>query len=167
MKYLYLIRHAKSSWQDTSLKDYDRPLKNRGKNDVAIMAERLRVEGIKFDLMVSSPAKRARSTARKIAKGTGYRKKDIVYTKDLYLSSVSKYRDAINDYFRQADVLAIVGHNEVITECAELLTRENIGNIPTCGIVVIEYSGDFTSKSRGKLKSFDFPKNNKRTLINK
>lgn len=167
MKTLYLIRHAKSSWLNFTVSDYDRALKKRGKEDCVMMANRLLDAKVNFDLMVSSPAKRARSTSRRMAKILKYRKKDIVYTRDLYLSSVERYSNVAKDYFRQVDSLAIIGHNEVITECAELYTGESIKNIPTCGIVAITFKDDskLLQEGCGVLQFFDFPKNSLKPLI--
>lgn len=161
MKYLYLIRHAKSSWSDLSLADYDRPLNKRGKGATIEMANRLNVAGVSFDLMVASPAKRARTTARRIAKRIGYPRKDIVYYKSLYLSDISDYYKVAKAHLNQLDSLALVGHNEAITMYAEYLTGEDISNIPTTGIVCVELRShkDAAKQSGGKLLFFDFPKN--------
>ncbi len=160
MKYLYLIRHAKSSWTDTSLVDYDRPLNKRGKNATVEMARRLGVAGISFDLMVASPAKRARATARRIAKRIDYPKKDIVYYNSLYLTDISDYFKVVKAHLNQLDSLALVGHNEAITMYAEYLTGEDIVNIPTAGIVCIKLKThkDATKQKGGELLFFDYPK---------
>jgi phosphohistidine phosphatase len=84
MKKLYLVRHAKSSWEDSSLDDIDRPLNGRGKNNAPEMGERLKKQGILPDLLISSPAKRAMSTAKKIAERVGYSKKEILIDENLY-----------------------------------------------------------------------------------
>lgn len=108
MKTVYLIRHAKSSWKNPELDDYKRPLNSRGKKNAREMGERLARAGINPDFMVSSPAKRARSTARRIARAIGYSKKDIVYNRDLYLSDQETYFDIIEAYLRQVQSVAIV-----------------------------------------------------------
>ena len=63
MKTLFLIRHAKSSWDDIGLPDFERPLNERGKYDAPQMAKRIKDKKIEIDAFVSSPAKRARKTA--------------------------------------------------------------------------------------------------------
>ena len=54
VKRLYLIRHAKSSWKDPDLDDFDRPLNKRGKTDAPLMGKRLKEQGVKPDLIISS-----------------------------------------------------------------------------------------------------------------
>ena len=78
MKSLYIIRHAKSSWEDSSQPDFERGLSERGKRDASRMAKRLKEKEIHPDLMLSSPAKRALSTARRIAEVLNYPKNDII-----------------------------------------------------------------------------------------
>jgi phosphohistidine phosphatase len=78
MKTLFLIRHAKSSWDDTALPDKDRPLGDRGRRDAPKMGKRLAKRDVKPDLILSSPARRALTTAEIIAKKLDYKLKDIV-----------------------------------------------------------------------------------------
>src|SRR5437899_10475758 len=84
MKTLFLVRHAKSSWDDTALPDKDRPLNDRGKRDAPKMGERLAKRDVKPDLILSSPARRALTTAEIIAKKLDYKRKDIVADDRLY-----------------------------------------------------------------------------------
>ncbi|MBP8245140.1 MAG: histidine phosphatase family protein, partial [Chitinophagaceae bacterium] len=79
MKKLILVRHAKSDWGNPGLDDIDRPLNERGKKDAPAMASRLLDKGVKIDLIVSSPAKRAAKTARFFAEAYDIKKQDIVY----------------------------------------------------------------------------------------
>ncbi|MGW8194747.1 MAG: SixA phosphatase family protein [Desulforhopalus sp.] len=158
---IYLIRHAKSSWKNPGLDDYDRPLSKRGKKNAPEMARRLAARGVCPERIVSSPAKRARSTAVSMAKGTGYDKKNIRYEKNLYMGSLSYHLHLIAGMLQEVDVLFLVGHNYVITELAEHLTGSALGNVPTCGVVAVEYRRDidFTMEAgHGKLLFFDFPK---------
>ena len=78
MKTLFLIRHAKSSWDDTALPDKDRPLGDRGRRDAPKMGKRLAKRDVKPDLILSSPARRALTTAEIVAKKLDYKLKDIV-----------------------------------------------------------------------------------------
>lgn len=165
MKLLYLIRHAKSSWADPGLDDFHRPLNKRGKKDGPEMAKRIAVKGICPDLIISSPAKRAKKTAAYMAKGVGYRKSKISYYDELYLGSISYHVQLIDSLFESAGVLFLVGHNHTITELGEYLTGNYLGNVPTCGIVAVEYSqkkGFATEPGAGRLVLFDFPKNQER-----
>jgi len=167
VKQLYLIRHAKSSWSNPALDDFDRPLNERGKKNGPEMARRLAALGIYPDLIVSSPAKRAKKTARYMAEGTGYKKSKILYYKDLYIGSLSYHLQKIDTFLKNVDVLFLVGHNHIFTELAEYLIGESLGNVPTCGIVAIGYGNkkrSMTEGGAGKLLFFDFPKNNPDTL---
>ncbi len=170
MKPLYLIRHAKSSWSNPDLDDFARPLNKRGKKDCPNMAARLGKAGVRPDLIVASPAKRAKKTAICMAKCTGYEKDQIRYDDDLYLGSPSYHLRLIEQLLSRVDVLFLVGHNYTMTELGEYLTGSYLGNVPTCGIVAVEYSGPdgFTIKAGGgRLLFFDFPKNQSAPGANK
>lgn len=162
MKRLFLIRHAKSSWADEDLDDFDRPLNKRGKKNGKEMARRLAERGVVPDTILSSPARRAKKTARYMAKGVGYSLSDISYHEGLYFGSVAYYLTLLEREFEKSDTIFLVGHNYTITEMAEYLTSTVIENVPTCGIVAVEYGDDqgFSSESgAGRLLFFDFPKN--------
>ena len=77
MLQLTLIRHAKSSWKDTTLKDFERPLNKRGRHNAPLMGRVIQDSGLSFDRMVSSPAERAITTARLIAAQLGYPEQQI------------------------------------------------------------------------------------------
>src|SRR5688572_27194068 len=96
MKELLLVRHAKSSWDDFSVKDFDRPLNDRGKRDAPDMAKRVRDKDIEIDAFISSPAKRARKTAEAFAKEYKDKKDDIIFFKELYLASPSAFFEVIS-----------------------------------------------------------------------
>ncbi len=159
---IYLIRHAKSSWADSTLADFDRPLNGRGKRDGPVMAERLGSMRLIPDMMISSPAKRAKKTAKYIAKGVGYNKKEIEYNESLYLGSLTFHINLLESLTYKYNSLFIVGHNHTITELGEFLTGQYLGNVPTSGVVAIRYdeSEGFTpAPGSGTLLFFDYPKN--------
>ena len=161
MKRLVLIRHAKSSWAHPHLTDFDRPLNGRGKRDAPFMADRLKERGIKPDLIYSSPAKRARKTAKKIAKGVGYATDAIVKVGDIYGAAVSTLLTVIQNSPQQVNTLFLVGHNYELTDLAEMLSGETLLNIPTCGVVSISYDNDSwkaVGEERGRMDFFDYPK---------
>ncbi len=163
MKQVYLIRHAKSSWANPDLDDFDRPLNGRGKRNAPEMARRLEVLGIHPDAIISSPAKRARRTAAYMAKGTGYKKSDIMFDENLYIGSLSYHLKVIATSFQKYDTLFIVGHNHTFTELADYLTGKEFGNVPTCGVVGVSYGNNkkgVATSGAGKLLFFDFPRNN-------
>ncbi|NNK13684.1 MAG: histidine phosphatase family protein, partial [Desulfofustis sp.] len=95
MKYLYLIRHAKSSWSDPSLSDFDRPLNKRGKRDLPVMGQRMVAYEPKPELIISSPAKRALRTARGIGRALGFRKQEIVLNEELYTFSPEGFLEVL------------------------------------------------------------------------
>lgn len=161
MKRLFLIRHAKSSWSDPSRVDFDRPLNKRGKRDAPFMGKRLAEYSIRPDLVVSSSAKRAQKTARLVCREIDYPKEAIVFTEKLYTSDLFQFTGIIRNTSETVASLALVGHNYVITECAEWLTGRAIVNIPTSGIVGIELDikkwREVVEQS-GTLLFFDYPK---------
>ena len=161
MKRLYLIRHAKSSWAEPGLDDFDRPLNHRGKADAPSMGQRLAGHKVRLDLIVASPAKRARKTARIIAEALGYAEKSIHFDPALYMAEVPILLETIAEVPDSTEELALVGHNYGITDLADWLTGRSIGNIPTCGIVGIEFdcrSWSDLKEGSGRLLFFDYPK---------
>ena len=162
MKKLFLIRHAKSSWEDTSLADFDRPLNKRGKKDAPFMGSILYKQGVKPDLILSSPAKRAYSTAKKIAKELNYSVEKIEKSKKIYLSSPAALLDIITKQKEYIQTLLLFGHNPELTELVAQLCNEHIDNVPTCGIVCISFDVEqwnLINKSNSKFEYFDYPKN--------
>ncbi len=161
VKRLYLIRHAKSSWSQPGLEDFQRPLNGRGRNDGAAMAKRLGDAGIIPDLIVASPAVRTRETAQLLARGTGYSEAAIQYDPNLYLGSFSYHCRLLTAIFQQVDVLFLIGHNNTMSELAVHLSGRDLGNMPTCGIVALEYTeeiGFVDMDGMGRLLFFWFPK---------
>jgi phosphohistidine phosphatase len=164
MKKLYLIRHAKSSWKEPGLSDFDRSLNKRGKKDLPFMAKRLKMFQIKPDLILSSPALRAKTTAQGIAEIIGYGEENIVYENALYDSSYTNYRYLLDSLDEKYNEVFIIAHNPEITEVGERLSGAILTNIPTCAIVCIEFDTssfkDITEES-GKILFFDYPKKHK------
>ncbi|WP_457576912.1 SixA phosphatase family protein [Desulfomarina sp.] len=161
MKELYLIRHAKSSWADPDLDDFDRPLNKRGRMNAPFMAGRISMRNIFPDRIVSSPALRARRTARFIAAGIGYGKRDIIYDRGLYFSGFSYFLDVAEYHLDEVDRIFMVGHNSVITDVAGYLCGETFDNVPTCGIVGIAFRGKKGFQridGKGSLLFFDYPR---------
>lgn len=162
MKTLYLIRHAKSSWNDFSVKDIDRPLNDRGKKSAPLMGKILADSGLKPDVMFSSPAKRAFSTAKKVAKELGYQKDYIIIEPSIYEAGVKDLLHLVNGFKDEWKTIVLFGHNPGFTDFCNYLAGTDIINIPTCGVTKIELeikSWKLASKDTGHLASFDFPKN--------
>ena len=164
MKTIYLIRHAKSDWSEAGLSDFDRGLNKRGKKDLPFMASRLKKYGIKPDLILSSPAIRAKTTAKEIADMIGYKKENISFEKSLYDSSYTTYRYLLDSLDDKTDSIFIVAHNPTLTDVAEVLSGAIIGNMPTCSIVCMEFdvkSFKEIKEGSGKILFFDYPKKHK------
>ncbi len=162
MKKLFLIRHAKSSWDDISLNDFDRPLNERGKKNAPMMGEVLASKKILPDLIISSPAKRASKTAQIIAEKLGYKSKHIIYAREIYEANVKILLALVTSIDKKYDCVMLFGHNPALTDFLNYLTDTNIINIPTCGIAQINFhTHDWReiSKDTGELVYFDVPKN--------
>ncbi len=161
MKRLYLTRHAKSSWKDASLADFDRPLNKRGKMNAAFMGRRLQEYGAKIDLIISSPANRALKTATLIAKEIGFPKKKLAADDSIYEAELSALVAMIWEMDDSLRSVMLVGHNPGFTQLAEYLTNHKVDNIPTCGVFCVDFnliSWKEISKGKGNLLFCDYPK---------
>lgn len=118
MKTLLLIRHAKSSWDDAALNDFDRPLNERGKKDASEMANRIARKRITIDALISSPAKRAAKTAKIFSEELQIKKEEIIFKSELYLAPVHIFSDTIKNTNDALDCISIVAHNPGITDFA-------------------------------------------------
>ncbi|MCI0448670.1 MAG: histidine phosphatase family protein [Chlorobi bacterium] len=164
MRTLYLVRHAKSSWNYPELSDIERPLNKRGKSDAPKMGRLLRKKDESPDLMVSSSAKRAFGTAKRIAKEIGYPVKKIVKDETLYMADTEEFFSVIKDTPDKASKLMLIAHNYGITYFANYISDSSIDNIPTCGIVRIDFKIDSwkdIEKNKGKMIYFEYPKKHK------
>lgn len=138
MKTLFLVRHAKSSRDDPSLPDRDRPLDDRGEQDAPKMGKRLAKRDVKPDLIVSSSATRALATAHPIAEELGYRRKDIVVNDRLYESSADTLLEVIQGLDNKLDCVMLFGHNPEFSDLAHRLSSE-IGDMPTCAVAEFRF----------------------------
>jgi phosphohistidine phosphatase len=162
MKKLLIVRHAKSSWDNPEIDDFQRPLNERGNRDAPGMGKKLKVKNIHPDLFLSSPAVRTHTTATIIATAIGYPTHDIKTESKLYHASEEQILEILRKVDDHHNIVAIVGHNPGLTEFTNRLLNEAILNIPTCGIVLadlpIRHWSDI-SFGCGKQAFFDFPKN--------
>ena len=162
MKTLTLLRHAKSSWDEPGLADHDRPLNSRGERDVPRMASRLADAGIRPSLILSSPALRAWTTARLVAREIGYPVEFLQREQRLYMAGVKTLIDVIGKQEHRFNNVVLVGHNPGLTELAQFLVPGVTDNIPTCGLVSVFIDADdwdVRSRDKVRLNVFDFPKN--------
>jgi len=160
MKELYLVRHAKSSWDFPNLSDHDRPLNGRGKRNAPEMGKRLKSLGIEPDLLISSTAKRAYKTAKAIANEIGYFKEKIIVESDLFHSSIENILEIVNDQSEETNKLMLFGHNPGFTWFANSFGNLEIDNIPTAGIVALKVTKPWKEVTwgDGSFLFFDYPK---------
>lgn len=160
MKTLILVRHAKSSWNH-DVADFNRPLNERGKKDAPEMAKRLKDKLAAIDIFVSSPAKRARKTAKAFAEEFDVKKDQILLVDALYLASPPAFASAIAALDDKAGSAALFAHNPGITEYASSLTEVRIDDMPTCAIFAVQAETgqwkDFL-KAEKQFLFFDYPK---------
>ena len=161
MKTLYIVRHAKSSWDDPRLDDFDRPLQKRGRKDAAVMGRRLKKARFSPERIITSPAKRAHKTVKLMASEMNYPRDKIVRKRAIYEANVWTLLKAVRSQPDRFGSLMLAGHNPGITAFTNYLAAAGIENIPTCGVAVIEFDcGSWKDVRRhgGKLMFFDFPK---------
>ena len=160
MKTIILIRHAKSSWGSPTLQDFDRPLNERGLHDAPIMAKRLHERIPSIDAFITSPAKRALTTATFFAAEFN-KKNEIIQLPKLYEPTVNVFYQVIQNADNNWDTIALFAHNPGISEFVNELTSTRIDNMPTCGIFVVNpETDDWQSfkKANKKFSFFDSPK---------
>ena len=161
MKKIYFIRHAKSSWKEEGLNDFERPLNKRGKRDAPFMASRLKHFGVTPSRIITSPAIRAFKTAKKMAEILSYPKEEIILDNSLYESNFENYLNLIQSLDDTDNDIIIVAHNPEITEVTEILSDALIGNMPTCSILCIGFDVACFKEidaHTGKVLFFDYPK---------
>ncbi|MBK8043102.1 MAG: histidine phosphatase family protein [Haliscomenobacter sp.] len=159
MKTVYFVRHAKSSWSNESLRDIDRPLNKRGLRDAPLMARILREKGVKPDLFLSSPAKRALTTAEIFAAGLdvdAIRVEPQLY--EAFPEDVLRVVQGVED---AVQTLFVFGHNPTFFVLANRFSKSELDNVPTCGIVCVEAHIDSWKDFRehtGRMTAFLYPK---------
>ena len=161
MKVLTLVRHAKSSWKDANLSDLDRPLNKRGRRDAPMMGGRLAERNYFPDVIVSSSAVRALATAEAIAEEIGYPRSEIVVDERIYGADVTDWLEVIHTLGDAWDRAMCIGHNPGLTDLVNYLADDQIGNVPTCGIVDLVFDVDSWTLVGGIDPvgvDFDYPK---------
>ena len=162
-KSLLIVRHAKSSWADINQKDFDRPLNDRGKKDAPAMAKKLHKEKeVNLDAIISSPAKRAFTTAKFFAEEFDIKKKNIIEWPELYEASLDKFYNAVINLNDDHTSVALFSHNPGITAFANSLTNARVDDMPTCAVFAIHIHTnswkDFETAEK-EFWFFDYPKN--------
>ena len=123
MRYLHLLRHAKSTWDDASHRDFERPLANRGRKDCALIAEFIQEKGIDFDLVLVSTAVRTRETIELINERTKYAG-EVRYDERIYEATVSQLLEIVSQIDNDRESVLLVGHNPGLEELLAVLTGE-------------------------------------------
>jgi phosphohistidine phosphatase len=161
-KSLFIIRHAKSSWDDLSQKDFDRPLNDRGKKDAPAMAKRIHKEkDVELDAIISSPAKRALTTAKFFAEEFGIKKKNVIEWPELYEASINKFYDAVANLDDNYMSVALFSHNPGITAFVNELTNTHVDDMPTCAVFAVHIKTNRWKDFETAVKEFwffDYPK---------
>lgn len=149
-RHLFIIRHAKSDWS-FDVRDFDRPLSGRGFRNAPEMAAKLAGYPVKPDLLVSSPAKRALTTAQIFAEHFRIPVRDIQTDSRIYDALPLTLLGVINGWSDANDRVALFGHNPGLTLLVNYLTDAGLAELPTCAVVHIRFDGtpDWASVSRG------------------
>ncbi len=161
MKTIYLVRHAKSDWGNASTGDFDRTLNERGMKNAPVMAARLKKKGILPELVISSPATRALTTAEFFSETLGYPEEKIQKRMEIYRGGVLDLLKIVQQIPDLYDSAMLFGHNPTLTEFSNLLTGSYTENLVTCGVIKIELdieSWKSANPDSGKLSWYDFPK---------
>lgn len=161
MKTLVIIRHAKSDWSDPHITDIERPLNKRGKRDAPFMASLLKEKGVVPELILTSPAQRAMQTVKYFVEEFKFDKSKILVREEIYTMGALAIRKLLSQIDDAHNTVFLFGHNPDLTSLANQLMDMFIENIPTTGVVCIDF--DFESwkdilMKKGKLRFFEYPK---------
>lgn len=160
-KTLYIVRHAKSSWDYEDISDIDRPLSTRGIKDASVMADRLKSKGEIPTLMITSPACRAFHTATIFAKILEFPWEQIIIAEKIYPGSLPEVLNILEKVSDTCSSIMIFGHNPTSTGLANHFLKHEVDNVPTSGVVTLKFTGDSWKDLRDlkpKSESVDFPK---------
>jgi phosphohistidine phosphatase len=136
VKLLSILRHAKSSWKDSSLDDHDRPLNKRGQRDAPRMGELIRAQGLVPDTILSSTARRARDTALAVAAAASF-PEEVRFTRDLYGAGPDTFLEALRELPDSTDHAMVIGHNPGLEALVGVLVGTS-HTMPTAALAVVE-----------------------------
>jgi phosphohistidine phosphatase len=159
-KQLILIRHAQASKASAGMSDFERPLTDAGSADAPLMGQRLAQRGIQPDLLVSSPARRALTTATLIAQEIGYATERIATDHIIYDATAGNLLSVVQQLDDAHQLVCLCGHNPGITELSHYLTDAHIGSLPTGGVFCVELPIDSwaaVEPRSGRTVFFDHP----------
>ena len=161
MKTLILMRHAKSSWDQPALKDLERPLNARGERDAPLMGSFFSTWGLYPELLVSSPAVRARQTAVGVAGAISHPEQEIRIAPALYEQGVSGILSVVHALPETIHSVCLFGHNPDISETVGLLGGEPVTHLPTAALVSLIFAVDdwqAVMPGVGRINRFEYPK---------
>ncbi|HUI21228.1 MAG TPA: phosphohistidine phosphatase SixA [Methylocella sp.] len=127
MKFLYLLRHAKSNWQDPALSDHDRPLSKRGQRAAKIMAAYLKRSKIAPDLVICSTALRAQQTLDPIAKAIDPPK--VILEREIYRGTQETLQEQLRDLPESVKSVLLIGHNPALHDLARELAKDDLNQL--------------------------------------
>jgi phosphohistidine phosphatase len=160
-KQLLIIRHGKSDWAEPGMSDFDRPLNHRGNKNAPEMAERIVRKNRVPELIVSSPANRALTTASHFAQTWNIPAANIQQEPSVYEANIMSLLKVVNGLNNTVNSAALVGHNPGLTDFVNYLADAHIYNLPTAAVVMIDFPFDdwsMVSQHTGTLFLFDCPK---------
>jgi phosphohistidine phosphatase len=139
---LYIARHAKSSWEDFTLSDHERPILDKGKKKTIVVANELKRRGEIPEIIMSSTAVRASQTAEIFAEIMGYPKDKIIYNKNLYHANDDQILEELYGLDNNIKSIMIVAHNPGLTDLVNIFTKDFIYNLPTSGVACVKFKSD-------------------------
>tara|TARA_B100001564_G_scaffold351408_1_gene357222 strand:- start:779 stop:1273 length:495 start_codon:yes stop_codon:yes gene_type:complete len=160
MKEIYVLRHAKSSWDNSNLSDFERPLADRGISDAKKMSKFLKDMNIKIDKVLCSNAIRAKETFDLTADGFNFEIDKATYSDKLYFGDTTTIIQDLKELDESLNNILIVGHNPTLHYLVEILTNESINRFTTCNLATISHDGEWVSlnSQQCSLKSLIRPK---------
>lgn len=162
MKTLFLVRHAKSDWEDGILSDHDRTLNERGRRDAPAMANHVATNYELPQLVVSSTAIRALTTAEYFLRACHVPLSHVVQTRTLYEANNAKLLRVVTELDNVLYRVMLVGHSPSVTDLVNYLTESNLSHMPTCGVAIVNFpnvlSWQEIGRGTGQLDAFLNPK---------
>ena len=152
MKQIYILRHAKSSWDNKNLTDFERPLSERGKNDAKKLCSYVHKNHFKIEKVICSKAKRTKQTFDLIADGLNFKIEDAYYTDKLYFGDTEYILKAITEIDEKFKNILIIGHNPTLHLLIERLTGVPIDKFTTCNLAIVNFNGSWKKISSDKCK---------------
>ena len=160
MKTLILMRHAKSTWKEKKVDDYDRPLSKRGKKDAPRMGELLKEHNLLPDLIIASTSVRTHETVDLVIEASRYRGNICLFS-DLYMGEIDVYFTHIRQLSDEVNTLLVIGHNPSLESILQLLTGK-VESLPSGAVAHIQLPvdcwKDLNFEQTGTLVNFWKPK---------